>query len=408
MPAEASHRAPASARRLRVLTLSSLFPNGVQPRHGVFVEERLRHLRASGAIESRVIAPVPYFPFRAAAFGDYARFAEVPRQETRDAVSVAHPRYLVIPKLGMSLAPALFAAGARSAIAAQLRDGWDFDLIDAHYFYPDGVAAALLGRSFGKPVVITARGSDVNLLPEYALPRRWILWAAARCAAIITVSAALKRRLAALGVAEQRVTVLRNGVDLDTFRPLARPALRARLGLDGPTVLSAGLLVEAKGHHLAIEALTRLAGVQLVIAGDGPMARELRALAERLGVSERVRFTGNLARADLIEYYNAADALVLASAREGMPNVVLEALACGTPVVAADVGGVAEIVDSPHAGVLLAERSAAALAGALTGLLERPPPRYRVREHALRFDWAATVAGQLALFRQLCAAAPEA
>src|SRR5690348_16414194 len=180
-----------AAPKIRILTFTTLYPNAAQPNHGIFVENRLRHLVASGRVAARVLAPVPWFPSRHRIFGSYARYADVPAEEIRHDLVIVHPRYLVVPKLSMSLTPlSLFAAalpGARRLAATQ-----DFDLIDAHCAYPDGVAAAMLGRALGKPVVITARGTDVNLIPRHLAARRTIRWAAARAAAMVTVADALK------------------------------------------------------------------------------------------------------------------------------------------------------------------------------------------------------------------------
>ena len=207
---------------MRILTFSSLYPNAVRPNHGVFVENRIRELVAGGEVETRVVAPIPWFPFTAAAFGDYGRFAAAPRTEERHGLAIDHPRYPVIPKVGMSLAPWLMYRFTRAALRRQRQAGYDFAMIDAHYFYPDGVAAVMLGRDLGLPVVITARGTDLSLIPQFALPRRQIQWAAKRAAAMITVCQALKDSLLELGIAGERVTVLRNGVDLEAFRPMDR------------------------------------------------------------------------------------------------------------------------------------------------------------------------------------------
>ena len=213
--------------------------------------------------------------------------------------------------------------------------------------------------------MITARGTDLNLIPRYNLPRRMIQWAAGHAAGMITVCKALKDTLVDLGVAPQRIEVLRNGVDLELFRPGARPERRAELGLRGRTLLSVGFLVPRKAHDLAIAALPMLPDTDLLIAGEGPEEASLKALAARLGVAERVRFLGALPQARLRDYYGAADALVLASSREGWANVLLESMACGTPVVASNVWGTPEVVAAPEAGVLMAERTPQALAQAV-------------------------------------------
>ena len=157
---------------IRLLTFSTLFPNNARPNHGVFVENRLRHLVASGAASSEVIAPVPWFPSSHPRFGDWAVNARVVAQETRHGLTVRHPRFPVIPRIGMSLAPVLLYRAMVPVVQRLITEGPGFDVIDAHYLYPDGVAAVWLGQRFGLPVVMTARGTDVSLIPHFARPRR--------------------------------------------------------------------------------------------------------------------------------------------------------------------------------------------------------------------------------------------
>lgn len=386
---------------MKILTFTSLFPNTVRPNHGIFVETRLRHLVGSGAVESRVVAPVPWFPFSGKRFGAYGDFARVPAAENRFGLEVRYPRYAVIPKIGMNLAPMLMARAARGAIGRMIDEGYDFDLIDAHYFYPDGVAAVRLGQYFNKPVVITARGSDISLIPRYDKPRQMIRWAAANADALITVCDALKTELVELGADAAKVTPLRNGVDLQRFQPGDRATLRRELGMDSFTLLSVGNLVELKGHDLVIGALPMLDGVRLLIAGSGAERQRLEALAHELGVAARVRFLGALPQHELCRYYGAADALVLASSREGWANVLLESMACGTPVVASRVWGTPEVVAAPEAGVLMQERSRRGVADAVDALRAAYPDRAQTRHYAEQFSWDATTDGQLRLFRDV-------
>jgi teichuronic acid biosynthesis glycosyltransferase TuaC len=251
--------------------------------------------------------------------------------------------------------------------------------------------------------VITARGTDVNLLPEYRVPRRLVRWAAAQAAGIVTVSEALRGRLIELGVPGNRIEILRNGVDLELFAPQDRAAARRELGLDaaGPVVLSVGWLAPQKSFDLVIRAAAALPDTLLVIVGEGPEKAALQRLARDLQTGERVRFLGTMPQQRLATVYNAADVLVLASAREGLPNVVLEALACGTPVVATAVGGLPEIVRVGAAGRLVQERTPEAIAAALRDLLADPPGRAAVRACAERFGWGPTTAGQIRLFRSI-------
>ncbi|HJS21863.1 MAG TPA: glycosyltransferase family 4 protein [Steroidobacteraceae bacterium] len=388
---------------LKLAVFSTLFPNAANPAHGVFVEERLRKLVASGQVQARVVAPVPWFPFRSERFGEYGRFARAPQSEERHGLKVVHPRYFLLPRVGMNSAPWFLARAALPALQRMRAEGFAFDAIDAHYFYPDGVAAAELARRFDVPLVVTARGSDVTLLPRYALPRRMILETARHAAGIVTVCGALKDGLVELGVQPDKITVLRNGVDLERFRPAARDDVRRELGLAGRVLLSVGWLITRKRHDLAIRALPRLPDCHLVIIGTGPEERALHALAEHLEVRNRVRFLGHVPQSELYRYYTAADVLLLCSEREGWANVLLEAMACGTPVAATDVGGTGELVTTPAAGVLIREHSATAVADAVRALLAAYPSREATRRYAEQFSWDQTTQGQLQIFRAVLA-----
>jgi teichuronic acid biosynthesis glycosyltransferase TuaC len=390
-------------RPLRVLTFTTLFPNSERPNYGVFVENRLRHLVATREVESLVIAPVPYFPLTDRHFGDWARYARIDSQEVRHGLVIHHPRFPVIPRVGMSIAPALMAAATIGVVRRLLAEGPGFDVIDAHYFYPDGVSALWIGRRLRRPVVITARGSDINLLPRYALPRRMIRWAIAHADRVIAVSEALKRALVDLGAVADGVEVLRNGVDLSLFRPPDRSVARRGLGLTRPTLLSVGNLIESKGHDRVIEAMRQLPDFDLIIVGEGPEREALGHLAQGVGVADQVRFLGSRPHATLPEVYGAADALVLASSREGWANVLLEAIACGTPVVVSNICGNPEVVRTPASGVLMEQNTPEGIARAVRTLFTNLPARTATRAYAERFSWDDTTRGQIALFRGVIA-----
>nr|WP_314071080.1 glycosyltransferase family 4 protein [uncultured Roseococcus sp.] len=390
-PVRPPRSAPAAGAPapLRLLTFSTLYPSPARPHHGVFVENRLRHLLAGGEARAEVLAPVPWFPGRGGA---------VPACETRHGITVYHPRFLAPPGLGMYTAPLAVLAAARRVLRRLWAEGARFDAIDAHYLYPDGVAAIRLGREFGLPVVITARGSDTSQLPRYALPRRLIQEAMREAAALIAVSEGLKGGLVELGAPPEKVTVLRNGVDLHAFRPVV-----ARIPSAMPTLLTIGHLIPRKGHDLVIGALPALPGHQLVVVGEGPERAALEGLARRLGVADRVRFAGLQAHEDLPRFYNAADVMILASSREGWANVLLEAMACGTPVIASPAWGSREAVAAPEAGMVLDETTPDTIAATVRALLAAPPSREATRAYAERFGWDATTAGQIALFRRVLA-----
>jgi len=321
----------------------------------------------------------------------------------------------------MTLAPFGLAAASIAPIRRLIDEGFDFDVIDAHYYYPDGVAAAMLARHFGKPLTITARGTDLNLIPQHWAPRRLMQWAAGVADTSIGVCSALVDVLRGWGVDETRLRVLRNGVDLQRFQPepqaQARHALDLAFGLGlgghaGPLLISVGHLVERKGNHLIVQAMPTLRHshpqARLLIVGDGEERPALERLVARLGLSDAVTLVGAVPNEYLARWYSAADALVLASSREGWANVLLEAMACGTPVVATRIWGTPEVVAGPVAGVLVDERSAPALAAGMLRLLAAPPDRSAVRRYAEGYGWDATSHSQLELFSRLAGlAVPE-
>jgi teichuronic acid biosynthesis glycosyltransferase TuaC len=376
-----------------LLTFTNLFPSSLLPTHGVFVAERMR--RVAGLDPERrwqVVAPVP----RVAWFvrgGVYRRWAAVPERESWQGTDVLHPRYRHWPGLSLRRQADEMADGAEAVVRA-LAAG-QATVLDAHYLWPDGVAAAELAARLHLPYVLTARGSDLNVVANDAGVRRRIVAAAASAFACFAVSAALCERFASVaGLPRERIVEVRNGVDLERFRPGDRAAARRRLGLPaaGRVLLGVGRLVPGKGFDRAAAALARLpADVRLVLVGDGPARRAIAAAG-----GDRVRFLGTLP-SDLVALaYCAADLLVLPSEREGWPNVVTEALAAGLRVVATAVGGIPEILGAgpavdPRLGALVPRGDDDALVAALRDVLDTPADAAFVRRFAERYDWEEPV-----------------
>ena len=257
---------------LKMLVFSTLYPHAGEPSLGIFVHRRLKHLLALGGIDCRVVAPVPWFPSRNPVFGRYARAAMAEKQAVYEGISVLHPRYLAIPKIGMRVSPMALAQAGRKALARLAAEGWIPDIIDAHYLYPDAVAAARLATKIGIPFLATARGSDVTQIPKFAFARKAILEMTRKAGKVITVAEALRHDLIRLGVDESQIVTLRNGIDLDEFSPNRRSrgaAFLAARGISvdkGPLILSAGWLIPRKRVHLTIEALSKVGAAQLIIA----------------------------------------------------------------------------------------------------------------------------------------------
>jgi glycosyltransferase involved in cell wall biosynthesis len=382
----------------RVITFTSLFPSAVKPLHGAFVEERMRRVVARGGFEWEVVAPVPSVPWPLRRREDRL-LARTPPSERRDGVTVRHPRYLHVPGISMR-AQARRMAKAASASVREAAAGRSC-VVDAHYVYPDGVAAAEIAEGLGLRYTITARGSDVNLIAEDPVVGRQIRAACSRAHALFAVSDALCARFAEVaGLPRGRVRLARNGVDLERFRPGDAAEARAALGLppQGHLLLGVGRLVPVKGFHLLAETL-RAVDATLVLAGDGP---ERGRLASALPAS-RTRFLGALDRDRLALAYRACDLLVLPSESEGWPNVVTEALASGLPVVATRVGGVPQILAGGTHGRLVERGDARALASAVAELLAAPPAKAEVRAFATRWSWDEPVDLLVAAFGEALA-----
>ena len=378
-----------SEHRTRVLLFSTVFPNAAQPHHGVFVRERLRGL--PGEFEVRVVAPTPWFPFVSGLRPGFR--PQVPREEVQDGVPVLHPRFLSVPGFLKCLDGLLLFLSTLPALL-RLRREFRFEVIDAHFVYPEGLAAVLAGLVLRVPVTITLRGM-LPLLAPFRLRRPQLRFALRRAARIVAVAESLQRDAVALGIAPERVRVIANGTDPGRFHRQDRIEARRKIGLGkyGPLLLSVGTLAPRKGFHLVIEAVAKLQRRWptlrfAVVGGGGPegaMEGELRQLAARLGVEPRVIFAGPRRSEELAAWYSAADLFVLATAHEGCPNVVLESLACGTPVVATPVGSIPELI-GPAEG-LLVERTVDALAAGIDAALKRAWDRDEVRARVASRSW---------------------
>lgn len=378
---------------MNILTVSTLYPNNLQPRHGIFVETRLRKLKqAYPQCNITVLAPIPWFPFSTVFPAKYPQFSAIEQQQSRHGISIYHPAYLALPGLGMYCNPWTLYRSLKKQVMALVKQGRRFDIVDAHYIYPDAVAAVWLAQELGLPITATARGSDINLLPRYTWPRALIRRALAKVDVAIGVCQALTTQIRQLQPAVKQSITIRNGVDTALYYPLSeREQLRSELGYKHFCLLSVGNLVALKGHDKTIALLTQLPDAQLFIAGEGPLLPQLQAQVKQLGLSQRVHFLGYQTQQQLHQHYNAADCLVLASSSEGWANVLLEAMACGCPVVATPAGGTPEVVAHPHAGVLSTDFSADALLSALLTLQQNMPARDDVSAYASTLSWDQSI-----------------
>ncbi len=377
---------------MKILTITTLFPNSEMPQHGIFIETRMKKLiEKYPNAEVDIVAPVPWFPFRHHRFGRYSQYAKIAQYEQRNGFHVYHPRYLVIPKIGMYVTP-FFLLLSLIILFIKQNVKQNYQLIDGHYYYPDGVAIAILARLFNIPFTMTARGTDINLLPSYTLAKKMIQYVIKRAKQNLAVCQALSQTINRLSAVPHSTSItVRNGVDLQLFSFCdheKQQQLRAQYGIpkNQKVAVSVGWLIERKGQYLTLQALQRHEDLYLYLIGEGAMRNALYEQAHDLGIANRVHFIGSVSQQELAQWFGIADISILASSREGWANVLLESMACGTPVVATNIWGTPEIITHQEVGQLV-ERTPSAIAKGITALLDNPPIRKQVRQHAQQFSW---------------------
>lgn len=346
---------------MRILLVTSVYPTPYAPTKGTFNAALVTGLHLAGD-DVRVIAPIPWTDrVRRNASGEVAD-------------GVVHPTWYYPPKFGHASHHRWMRRSVIPAAEA-IAEEWVPEVVLGYWTHPDGTVALEVARRLGVPGVLLVGGSDIQLLTADPRRRAVIIDTLRDADRVLTVGEPLRDRVVGLGIAPERVGVFARGVDRQRFAPGDGIAARHRLGLpvDRPIALWVGRMVPVKGLDVLLAAwpmVTRDGEPPLlVLAGDGEHREGLELAATPLGA--RVRFVGPIGHAALAEWYRAADLVVLPSRSEGVPNVLLEGLACGTPFVASDVGAIRGLLE-PQSAVVPAG-DIAALAQALTTALAGPP-----------------------------------
>lgn len=392
----------------RLVVFSTLFPHPGQPGVGLFIRERM--FRVGQTLPVAVIAPVPWFPFQGLIRYVKPHFRPpAPRYEQQQGFEVYHPRFFSVPG-SFKILDGLFLALSSFVTLRRLKRHYDFEVIDAHFAYPDGYAATLLGRWLKVPVTITMRGTEARLANDPRF-RRLLYIALQRAQAIFCVSKSLKRLAVTLGTGEEKIQVVPNGVDTGKFAPISKEKARQKLGLPlkAPVLVTVGALVERKGFHRVIELMPQLRQefpelIYLIVGGSSPegdWSKKLQQQVEALELQDCVRFLGQISPEELKVPLSAADVFVLATRNEGWANVLLEAMACGLPVVTTDVGGNAEVISTPDLGEVIPFGNVESLERALASALRKPRDRAKIIAYAKRNSWDLRVATLVQEFQKL-------
>lgn len=382
-----------------LLVFSTLFPNCRQPNAGVFIRERM--FRIARELPVVVVAPQPWFPLQGLLRVWKPHFRPViPRYEKQDGIDVYHPRFFSVPGLFKSL-DGFFLALSSVWLLHRLKQKYHFDIIDAHFAYPDGYAASLLGHWLGLSFTITLRGTEVRLIRQPAMKQR-MLQAMSQAARVYSVSTSLKQLAVDAGINPDKVMVVGNGVDTARFSPISKLEARAQLGIpaNARVLITVGALCERKGFHRVLAVLPEIRQElqdchYLIVGGataEGDWEAWLKQQTVDLGLQDVVHFLGSLSPDQLKLPLSAADVFVLSSRNEGWANVILEAMACGLPVIATDVGGNAEVISNEKLGSIVPFDDAEALKNSLLQALMQDWDRSAIIAYARANSWDQRVA----------------
>lgn len=378
------------AKQKKILLITNLFPNPQEPLRGIFIYNMVKALRQQS--DMIIISPLPWFPKLAflKKFKTWYRYAVVPQKYKIDGREVLSPKYLAPPKLGVLHAFFIFIS--LLPLIMKLNRVYNITMLNAHWVFPDGVAVSWIAKLLRLPLVLSSRGCDINIYSEYKTRRTQIIRALRYASKVTAVSSALGKVIERLGIEKDNIEVIRNGIEFDRFNIKDKYACRLKLGLKANCriILFVGRLIEVKGLRYLIEAVANLTkerkDLKLLIVGEGGAQHTYQRMAEELGIEEHIVFLGNKSRDEISYWYGACDAFCLPSLKEGCPNVILEALASGRPVIGANVGGIPELVNENN-GILFTPRDAQALTSALSSVLDREWVARDISKTVSDFTW---------------------
>lgn len=397
-----NHREP------RLVVFSTLFPNSKQANAGVFIKERM--FRVAQHLPLIVVAPTPWFPGQSLIRLIKPHFRpNIEKFEVQDGINVYHPRFISIPGYFKWL-DGYFLAFSCYFLMKKLKKEFQFSIIDSHFAYPDGFAATKLGKWLSIPVTITLRGTEVRHLRTKSL-KLYLKKAFFSANKIFAVSSSLKQEALHVGVPDDKVVVIGNGVDSQKFYPFDKHKARQKLSLQSAdkVMITVGGLVERKGFHRVIELMPRLLKKYpslhyLIIGGssaEGDWSHKLKVMVKDLKLEQQVTFLGVIAPEEIKNSLSAADIFVLATRNEGWANVILEAMACGLPVIATDVGGNAEVVKNNDIGTIVPFGEADKLEQAIDHALQKNWSKETIIHYANDNSWDNRVSMLIKEFKQL-------
>lgn len=346
---------------LKILLVSNLYPNSKEPTRGIFTEQIVKGFLENNQV--KVVAPTPWIPKFLHKIKKSTN-SILPDEEIHNGVKIYHPSYLVIPKIGRWLYGILFFLGIYNTLK-KIKADFDPDVINVHWMYPDAFGTVLAARLLKIPVVTHSLGCDINEFSKYPSRRVFIKYALKNSDYNIAVSEKLRKKIIQLGASKDKAITLMNGINKHLFTTVHHQDERKALKIpENKTVLLfAGNFNVEKGLELLLKAFHsqkhKYVNAHLMVIGSGPLQSEILKLVSDLDLNDYVTFVGRVPHTDIPKYLSSVDFLCLPSLREGCPNIVLESLSVGTPVLANNVGALPEMLNPEIGGMglLTAENS---------------------------------------------------
>ncbi|MDO6763561.1 glycosyltransferase [Agarivorans sp. 1_MG-2023] len=353
-----------------MVIITNLYPLPWEPNRAKFNHQQFELLKSEYALS--ILVPV--------AFPEWLKH----RKQITQSDAVRYLPYFYTPKIGRRFYSVMMFLSLLIHSGFWLKRK-QAKIIMASWAFPEAVASSWLAKLFGARFFFKVHGSDINQLAKDPARAQQIKYASQNALGILSVSQALAKEMASLGINQDKVSVIYNGVDhqkfgVDTKRPFEQNYLLyvGNLKVDKGVVELYQGFAEVADQHLEL---------QLVYAGTGAMKATIEQQAKADGLAERVHFLGSVQHALLPAWISHAQLLALPSYAEGVPNVVLEAMACGTPVLATTVGGIPEVMDASQCGVLIPPKDATAVAVGITKILTSDWDKQAIKQHASRFSW---------------------
>jgi len=391
---------------MRVLAISYLFPNSIYPNYGIFVLNRLKAI--SKYCEVQVINPIPWFPGYTK-FARYKDYNRIPNHEIIEGISVIHPRFFFIPRY-FKLVDSISLFFVVIPLVLFLRKKNPFEIIDTHWTYPDLPVAFILSKILKKKIAVTVRGKEALYMAASGIRKNIVKYFLPKADAVIVLSESLAEQCVAIGVQRSKISVIINGVNSDLFHYIPQKESRKILNIHPNTqkiLLVVGALYYGKGFDRIIKALPELLKKQTdlklyIIGSEGPAGSDremLKKLIASLSLEKHVYFLGEIPNENLIYWYNAADVFCLSSRSEGSPNVLTEALACGCPSIATNVGAVPEILSEDFLGMIMPNEDE--IYPWLVEMFEKRFDRVKISNYMRKFDWQWCASQVSHVFRSL-------